>query len=222
MDYVAAYALQQELAERRRHGGPGDDLFLLVEHPATFTLGRRGGRGNLVVGEDFLRQRGIPLVHIERGGDITYHGPGQVVLYPILHLHQAGLGVAAYVELLEEVMLRLAASCGVAAGRDPRNRGVWASGRKLGSIGIAVRRGVAFHGLAINVDIDLTPFSWINPCGLCSVAMTSLTRECGAPVSPGALRGTLPGVLAAVFARPVVSVSKERLYELMSPSPAPR
>ena len=138
IDYAAAYSLQLALVEKRRSGQPTDDLFLLTEHPSTFTLGRRGGRQNLMVTEEFLGERHIPLVHIERGGDITFHGPGQLVLYPILHLHQAGLSVAEYVHYLEEVMIRLAAAREVVAGRDPRNHGVWVGDQKLGSVGIAL------------------------------------------------------------------------------------
>lgn len=217
MDYAAARDLQQQLVERRRGGSSAADLFLQVEHPATFTLGRRGGRGNLMVGEEYLRQRLVPLVHIERGGDITYHGPGQLVLYPILHLSQARLSVAAYVSLLEEFMLRLAARCGVVAARDARNHGVWVGSRKLGSVGIAIRRGITFHGLALNVDIDLTPFSWVNPCGLSGVTMTSLSRELGRPVTMATVGSAIPGVLGEVFARPVTPLAKEQFYELLHP-----
>lgn len=217
IDYAAAYELQQQLVERRRGGSPADDLFLLVEHPPTFTLGRRGGRDNLMVGEAFLRQQGIPLVHIERGGDITYHGPGQVVLYPILHLHQAKLSVAGYVECLEEVMLRLAATCGVTAARDPRNHGVWVGNAKLGSIGIAIRHGIAFHGLALNVDIDLTPFSWVNPCGLSGVAMTSLSRERGERQPRETITREIPRVLGEVFARPFTITDQEEFDVVLHP-----
>ncbi len=181
-DYAAAYALQLELVEKRRSGTISDDIFLVTEHPGTFTLGRRGGHQNLMVSEQFLREKNIPLVHIERGGDITYHGLGQLVIYPILHLRQAGLTVSDYVCLLEEIMIGLAASCGVVAARDPRNHGVWVGDRKLGSVGIAIRHGVAFHGLALNVNIALEPFSWVNPCGLAGVRMTTLSRESGREV----------------------------------------
>ena len=217
MEYAAAYDLQQRLVERRRGGSLAGDLFLLVEHPPTFTLGRRGGRENLMVAERFLHDRGIPLVHIERGGDITYHGPGQVVLYPILHLHQAKLSVAGYVERLEEVMLRLAATCGVTAARDPRNHGVWVGNAKLGSIGIAIRHGIAFHGLALNVDIDLTPFSWVNPCGLSGVAMTSLSRERGERQPRETIIQEIPMVLGEVFARSFDFLNKEQLDDLLCP-----
>ena len=139
------------------------------------------------------------------------------MLYPILHLSQARLSVAAYVHLLEEVMLRLAALCGVAAARDARNHGVWVGSRKLGSVGIAIRRGITFHGLALNVDIDLIPFSWVNPCGLSGVTMTSLSRELGRPVTMATVGSAIPEVLGEVFARPVTPFAKEQLYELVHP-----
>lgn len=200
VDYAAAYALQRDLVERRR-GGSVPDTFLVTEHHATFTLGRRGGRENLMVTEAFLREQGIPLIHIERGGDITFHGPGQLVIYPILHLREAGLSVTEYVFRLEEVMIRLAASRGVDAVRDPRNRGVWVGGSKLGSVGIAIRHAISFHGLALNVCLDPTPFSWVNPCGLSGVGMTTLSRELGREVSLAEVKEDLPGILAEVFDR---------------------
>jgi lipoyl(octanoyl) transferase len=222
IDYAAAYALQLALVEKRRNGLLGEDFFLVAEHPSTFTLGRRGGRQNLMVSEAFLAERGIPLVHIERGGDITYHGPGQLVVYPIIHLRQAGLGVAEYVGCLEEVMLRLAAGSGVVAGRDPRNHGIWVGERKLGSVGIAIRHGIAFHGLALNVCLDLSPFSWVNPCGLTGVSMTTLSRERGFTVKLPEVKKDLRGLLRQIFDRPFVPLSKEYIHAILHPSPADR
>jgi lipoate-protein ligase B len=210
-DYAAAYRLQQELVEKRRRTIAADDVFLVTEHPATFTLGKRGGLQNLMVPEQFLRARNIPLVHIERGGDITYHGPGQLVIYPIMHLHQAALTVVEYVHLLEQLMINRAAECGVVAGRDTRNHGVWVGGRKLGSVGIAIRHGVAFHGLALNVDIYLEPFSWVNPCGLTGVRMTTLSRECGRTVDLDEVKDTLLSQLKQVFNREFIPLDKDHL-----------
>ncbi|MGB3209810.1 MAG: lipoyl(octanoyl) transferase LipB [Desulforhopalus sp.] len=210
-DYAAAYALQLELVEKRRKGTVVDDLFLITEHPGTFTLGRRGGRENLMVSEQFLRDKKIPLVHIERGGDITYHGRGQLVMYPIIHLRQTGLTVSLYVHLLEEIMIRLAAAVGVSAVRDPRNHGVWVGDRKLGSIGIAIRHGVAFHGLALNINISLEPFSWVNPCGLAGVQMTNLCCESGRDVAFGEVKKHLLEQLTQLFSREFVPLEKDKL-----------
>jgi len=179
--YAAAHRLQLDLVERRISGALDRDLFILVEHPLVFTLGRNADRSHLGLSEAVLQERGAELARIERGGEITCHNPGQLVVYPIIHLRAARLPVRDHVARLEEVMLRIAADQGVVAGRDPRNRGVWTGGRKLGSVGVAVRHGVAFHGLALNVANDLEPFTWINPCGLAGVTMTSLARESGRP-----------------------------------------
>ncbi len=221
-DYAAAHRLQLALVERRRNGPETADLCLVTEHPSTFTLGRRGGREHLRVAEEFLAKRRIPLVHIERGGDITFHGRGQLVIYPILHLRTAGLSVTAYVRGLEEVMLRLAEVSGVAAGRDPRNHGVWVGGKKLGSVGIAIRHGIAFHGLALNVNVDLTPFSWVNPCGLAGVMMTSLSRERGREVSLGEVKETLCDTLSRVFHRNFLILTKGHLDAILQKPDPPR
>jgi lipoyl(octanoyl) transferase len=200
-DYAAAYAVQQRLVAKRREGSAADDMFLLTEHRPVFTLGKRGGRESLMVSEQFLAARGVGLIQIERGGLITYHGPGQLVLYPLFHLHQAGVAIHDYVFRLEEVMLLLARHFGVGARRDERNHGIWVGNNKLGSIGIAVRHGVTFHGLAMNVDVDPEPFSWVNPCGLTGVSMTSLSLESGRKIPLPSVKKHLADVLSAVFDR---------------------
>jgi len=127
----------------------------------------------------------------ERGGNITYHGPGQVVGYPVIDLHRARLGVEEYVSLLESLMMDVASHWGVPAVRDSRNRGVWVGGAKAGSIGLCLRHGMAFHGFALNVNIDLTPFEWINPCGMAGIPMTSLQRAAGVEIPMNDLRQTV-------------------------------
>lgn len=208
--YRATYNLQVALVEKRRNGEI-EDLFLVTEHPGVFTLGRRGGRENLTVSEKFLESRGIPLVHIERGGDITYHGKGQLVLYPVIHLRQAGLSVSDYVFLLEEVMISLAARFGVTAVRDSRNHGVWVLNKKLGSVGIAIRHGVSFHGLALNINLSLEPFSWVNPCGLRGVEMTTLSVECGRDVTLDMVKVYLKDLLADLFQRQFLEYRKDQI-----------
>lgn len=210
-DYAAAYDIQVRLVARRKTGRPADDVFLMTEHYPVFTLGRRGGRENLVVSEGFLKAQGVDLVQIERGGYITYHGPGQLVLYPIVHLREAHMSVASYVDRLEELMIRLAADAGVSAARDERNHGVWVAGKKLGSIGIAIRHGVSFHGLALNVINSLEPFSWVNPCGLTGVRMTSLQEQTGQKLDLTTVRDGLPKHLATVFGRECNEVTREDL-----------
>ncbi len=209
VDYSRVYELQQRLAERRKKDLLTSDLFLVTEHPSVFTLGRRGGRENLVVSERFLLEKNIEVVQIERGGDITYHGPGQLVIYPILDLRKAGLAVAEYVNLLEEIMIRLAARCGIKAVRDPRNHGIWVGDKKLGSVGIAIRHGISFHGLALNVNISLEPFSWVNPCGLVGVKMTTLSVECGGKVTLSLVKKGLSEQLSEVFDRQFIVQTKD-------------
>ena len=214
-EYRATYELQVALVERRKEGRC-KDIFLLTEHPSVFTLGRRGGRENLTVSKRFLDEKKIPLIHIERGGDITYHGEGQLVLYPVIDLRERGLAVTEYVAILEEIMIRLAAEYGVQAARDSRNHGVWVGNSKLGSVGIAIRRGISFHGLALNVNLSMEPFSWVNPCGLQGVKMTSLEKECAEEnVEMSGLKEKLGKVLRTLFQSDFQEYSKEWLYERM-------
>jgi lipoyl(octanoyl) transferase len=213
MAYARVHALQVALAAQRHQGELPIDLFLTVEHPPVFTLGRRGGREHLAVSEAFLAGRDIALIPIERGGEITYHGPGQLVVYPIISLRRARIAVSDYVYRLEEVMRLLAADFGVAAGRDARNHGVWVGNNKLGSIGIAIRHGVSFHGLALNVNTDLEPFGWINPCGLRDIGMTSLASERGAACPMDAVRSRLQYHLGRVFFVHLHTLPAARLLE---------
>lgn len=219
MPYPDAWDLQLRLVEARSQGRVDNDVILFVEHPPVFTLGRRGGRENLLVSEETLRQSGIPVVQVERGGNITYHGPGQLVVYPIVHLPGFGLGVVDMVDRLEEVMIRTCAAWGVAAGRNKLNRGAWVGMKKIGSIGIAVRRGVSFHGLALNVNLDLTPFRWIQPCGLEGVAATSIQAEGRRPVDFSDVKRVMQTQIAAVFETHLATASMEDLPSLLLPSP---
>ena len=179
MGYNEAWKLQSDIVSARANGIIDTDIILFLEHPAVFTLGRRGGLDHLLVSEEFLKTSGIPIVHVERGGNITFHGPGQLVAYPIVNLKARGIGVVDFVEALETVMLATVRTWGIAAERNPANRGIWVGNNKMGSIGLAIRKGISFHGLALNVNVDLTPFSWIQPCGLQGVCMTSMQQELG-------------------------------------------
>lgn len=199
LDYGKAWRLQEQLVAARQSHALERDVFLLLEHPSVFTLGRKGGRENLTVSESFLEESGIPVFHVERGGNITFHGPGQLVGYGIVHLPSAGLLVVDYVTRLEEVMIRTAARWGVPAARNPLNRGVWVGSSKLGNVGIAVRRGVSFHGFAFNANVSLEPFGWIHPCGLKGVGVTSLAHEVGCPVPLPEVRHALRQSIEDVF-----------------------
>jgi lipoyl(octanoyl) transferase len=172
VEYRAALALQEELVARRLADGP--DVLLLLEHPPVYTLGR---------GAD-LRHLGtasgdIPVVRVSRGGEVTYHGPGQLVGYPILDLRDHRLDVRWYVGMLEGVLVRVLDDVGIQAGTRPGLRGVWVGDRKIASIGVALRRWVTWHGFALNVGADLGGFASITPCGIADVRMTSIAREGG-------------------------------------------
>ena len=206
MDYRDAHQLQLDCVQWRLLEEERPDIFVVTEHPPVFTLGRRGGRESLIVDEEFIKGRGVDIVQTERGGDITYHGPGQVVVYPIVQLRQAQLSVRAYVDMLEEVMISCAADFGVIAGRDHRNRGVWVGNNKIGSIGIRVRHGVSFHGLAFNVTLDFEHFSWIQPCGLAGIGVTSLDRESDKSVNFCQVKDNITLGLGQIFNRQFVSV----------------
>jgi lipoate-protein ligase B len=212
--YPDAWDLQLRLVTARSQGRMPADVLLVLEHPPVFTLGRRGGRENLLVSEAWLDQSGIAVVQIERGGNITYHGPGQLVVYPIVHLPSGGLGVVDLVDRLEEVMIRTCAGWGVPTGRNPLNRGAWVGMKKIGSIGIAVRRGVSFHGLALNVNLDLKPFGWIQPCGLEGVGVTSIQAEAGQSVDIADAKRALLAHIEAVFQAELNAIDRQDLLRL--------
>jgi lipoate-protein ligase B len=209
--YREAWRLQSNIVAAIKDKTVNNNVILLLEHHPVFTIGRRGGLNNLSVSENFLDKAGISVVQVERGGDITFHGPGQLVIYPIIDLQVAKLGVVDYVEKLEEVMIRAAANWGVKAERNTINRGVWVGNNKLGSIGIAIRRGISFHGMAFNVNISLKPFEWINPCGLENMGITSMEREISSKVSMNQVREKIKLHLESVFGIGLVMSSLQKI-----------
>ena len=184
-----------------------------------FTLGRNGGRENLMVSDAFLDEAGVSVMPSERGGNITYHGPGQIVGYPVIDLQRARMGVGEYVGALEDLMLAVAKEWDVVADRDSRNRGVWVAGAKAGSIGLCLRHGMAFHGFALNVNNDLTPFQWINPCGLAGVHMTSLRQVSGRVIPMDELRQTVWQKVAQVFDVTLQPVAAGELNAILADAP---
>lgn len=176
--YRPMWERQRALAAAREQQQIGD-LLMLLEHPHVYTNGRGGRREHLLVDEATLARLGAEYVEVDRGGDLTYHGPGQLVGYAIVDLDAADLGVRAYVRGLEQVLLRTAAHVGVKAATLPGYTGVWVGDEKLAAIGVRVSRGVAYHGFALNVDPDLSYFSAIVPCGIPDRGVTSLARLLG-------------------------------------------
>ena len=233
--YGAAYDAQKRL-EVARHEGRIPDVLLLLEHPPVLTKGRRTEPGHLPMGEDWYRMQGIEVCATNRGGQVTYHGPGQLVAYPVVQLDDGD--VQAFVRGLERVMISALGDCGVPAQVFPGLTGVWTAGqppvpsgsvgpqrtpvgagelpgeggaRKIGSIGIHVNRAVTTHGLAVNVNNDLQPFEWIVPCGIEAVRMTSLCRELGAEQDMGGFAATLRDRFCEVFDRVPRAVPVGRL-----------
>lgn len=176
-DYQRVLDLQERIVAAKISGEIFENVLLILEHKPVFTLGNRGGLINLKVSPSFLQEHLVNLVKTRRGGDITYHGPGQIVAYPIVSLDRHKLAIPGYVNLLEEVMQRTAADLHVTASRSTMNPGIWCDAKKIGSVGIAIRRRVSYHGLALNICPEMSPFSWINPCGLATVETTSIALE---------------------------------------------
>lgn len=209
--YRDAWALQRELAEQRRDGLIGDEL-LLLEHPPVYTMGRGGDPRHLGAGPAALRAAGAEYVDVDRGGSVTFHGPGQLVAYPIVRLagvfpipeHPAHGDVVRYVRALEEAAIRVAAGFGVAAARRPPYTGVWLGTAKLAAIGVKVGGGVTLHGLALNVCTDLGWFDRVTPCGIDGATATSLRALGVSGATPEIVAPLLAAELAAAFGRSLV------------------
>src|SRR4030043_1381228 len=172
-DFRECWELQHRL-HRARKEEILPDCLLLVEHPHVLTIGRGGKKENILVSETLLRECGLSCLSIERGGDVVYHGPGQLVGYPLFALKREGIGIVNFVWRLEEVMVQILKDYGIIGQRNERNRGVWVGKDKIGFVGIAVRGGISFHGFVLNVNPDLSFFELIQPCGLKEVKATSI------------------------------------------------
>jgi len=189
ISYREAWALQKALVDRRASGQVGD-LLLLLEHDAVLTLGRQADDRHVLASPRELRRRGIEVIRVERGGEVTYHGPGQLVAYPILRLADRGILVRPLVEALEGAMLETCAANGVAAMRRVGHPGAWIESdrgrppRKIGALGLRVERGVSYHGIALNIDPDLRDFDLIDPCGMPGLVSTSIAEELGRSAEP--------------------------------------
>jgi lipoate-protein ligase B len=182
--YGEVLHLQRELARARITGELAQDVLLLVEHPPVVTLGRSAKEQHLVLPRGALTARGIEVHEVERGGDVTFHGPGQLVGYPIIDLRRHKQDLHWYLRQLEEALIRAVARYGVVGERNRQYTGVWTAGRKLASIGVHARDWVTWHGFALNVSTDLSFFDLIVPCGIQAVTMTSVERELAGAVAP--------------------------------------
>lgn len=178
-DYNSALDIQYNILEKRQKDEIGDTL-ILVEHPPVITIGRNGKETNVVASDEYLKSQGVAVFDTNRGGDVTYHGPGQIVGYPIIKLKEQGIGVRNFVKGLEEIFIKLLReTCNIEAGRDTENTGVWVGNDKITAIGLAVKRGVTMHGFAFNVNTILEHFLLIVPCGIVGKGVTSIEKLSG-------------------------------------------
>ncbi len=213
--YENGLRLQQKLAEMRTNDAIPDQL-LLLEHPPVITLGRGGDAANLLASEDALRRQHVRFYATARGGDITYHGPGQLVGYPILHLGEGSRDVRKYVTKLEEVLIRTVAEYGITAERIEGRRGIWVGNEKIAAIGVRISRWVTSHGFALNVNTNLDHFDLITPCGLRGTGVTSIARLTGRHVPLSDVRAMVTAQFAEVFDRQMMATPETiRLVKVM-------
>jgi lipoate-protein ligase B len=217
MPYAEALELQRSIARDRISGGISQDVLLLMEHPPVVTLGRSSKEKHLVASPEFLQSHGVELFEVERGGDVTYHGPGQLVGYPIVDLKRHRQDLHWYLRKLEEVLINTLADYGIPGERNASYTGVWTRGKKIASIGVHARDWVTWHGFALNVTTDLSYFELIVPCGIDGVVMTSIARELGAEeVSEQDVQERVAAKFAEAFDLTAVVTSRSSLLETVA------
>ena len=212
LGYTQACALQKRVVAARKAGAV-EDVLLLCEHAHVITLGRNGKLENLLASERVLRQKGVEFHATDRGGDITYHGPGQIVGYPILNLGAIRRDIVWYVRTLEEAMIRATAEFGISAEREPGRTGVWVQAGKLAAIGVHISRWVSSHGFAYNVSTDLRNFDLIVPCGMADRQATSLEKLLGRSVQERDVAPRITRHLGALLGLEIQEVSRKELLE---------
>ncbi|MGE5351480.1 MAG: lipoyl(octanoyl) transferase LipB [Bacteroidota bacterium] len=215
IDYEKAWELQRKTFDLRRNKDVPDILYLL-EHPHTYTLGKVADRKNLIGSENYLKENGISVYDIDRGGDITYHGPGQIVGYPILDLAEWKQDTHLYLRSIEEVIILTCQDYGLRAGRIEKLTGVWIEDRKIAAIGIKVSRWITMHGFAFNVNTDLSLFQGIIPCGITDKSVTSLSKELGYDPDMNEVKEKLVNNFKNVFHYDVVKTGPENQQILRS------
>lgn len=222
IDYARAWKLQQETfnknIENKTAGLETQNTLMLLEHPHVYTLGKSGEKENLLISDEFLKEIGATFYSIDRGGDITYHGPGQLVGYPIFDLDTFKMGVRAYVHTLEEIMIEFCSLYNIKAGRLEGAAGVWldadnARARKICAIGVKASRSVTMHGFALNVNTDLKYFDFINPCGFTDKRSTSLEAELGRKIEIEEVKNQISTLFAKFFRAEIVTSQN---YELQN------
>lgn len=212
-EYGKIYALQKKLNHARGKGTIPDTVILLEHHPC-FTIGRKGGFDHILVTDRFLDREGIRVYETDRGGDITYHGPGQLVCYPILDLNGFGCDVHGYARRMEEALIRTLKAFGIEAGRRDGYPGVWTGAVKIGAEGIAVQHWVTMHGVSLNVCPDLRHFSFIVPCGISTLGVTSMEELLGYPPDMALVKREMRRQMSGVFNLTLEDISLEKLMAM--------
>ena len=216
--YQPVLDLQRAAARARIAGEIDQDLLLLVEHPPVVTLGRSSKDAHLLASPEHLRANGVELFEVERGGDVTFHGPGQLVGYPIIDLKRHRKDLHWYLRQVEEALIRALAPFGIVGGRSAGYTGVWVEDRKIASIGVHARDWVTWHGFALNVATDLRYFDLIVPCGIQSVTMTSVSRELGRDVAMSEVAEAAAGAFGEVFGLEVTERDRAMLDAVTAPA----
>jgi len=198
VEYSDAYHLQRKLLGERLDGGIADTL-LLLEHPATITIGKSGKLENVLASPTQLAKEGVSLVFTDRGGDVTYHGPGQIVGYPIFDLRERGRDAHQYVRNIEEALIRTLNDFSIKSGRDKNHAGVWVGDEEIVAIGLSIRKWITMHGFALNVNTDLAQFALINPCGFANRKATSMLRLLGQEIPVATVTERLLAHFSEVF-----------------------
>ena len=213
--YADTWKLQQQVFDLKRRGAIGDVL-IVNEHEHVYTIGKAGDDDHLLASDEELRQGGVEVFHIDRGGDITYHGPGQLVGYPILDLNTYGADIHRYLRGLEEVLIIALKDFGIIGVREDGMTGVWVKGEKIAALGVKVSRWITMHGFALNVNTDLTMFGRIIPCGIFHKGVTSMERLLGVPVSMKDVERSVAEAFEDVFECRTMPMSAEKLHTLLS------
>lgn len=209
IDYFEAWKLQEDLfnanLQAKENNKPTTNTLILCEHPHVITVGKSGNMENLLYAEEYLREKGVSLFHIDRGGDVTYHGQGQLVGYPIFDLDKFGIGLRQYIYNLEEILIQFLAKYGIKGERVEGAIGVWIDAgnpekeRKIGAIGVRSSRYVTMHGFSLNVNTDLSYFSLINPCGFIDKGVTSIEKEIGRKVNMQVVKNQIKDLFEKIF-----------------------
>jgi lipoyl(octanoyl) transferase len=215
--YQQALILQNQLHQKRVNGEI-PDILLLLEHPSVITIGKSGNEQNILFSDTILKQNGIEVVHIKRGGDVTYHGPGQMVGYPIFNILDHGKGVRDFVTQVEEVFIYLLAEYyQITARRDQQYTGVWVGNEKITAMGFEMRRYVSMHGFAFNINTDLSEFRWINPCGIIGKGVTSLAKLCDSSIDIDNVMEQVVKSFEHIFQTNVEMIKKEEIDRMAGP-----